>query len=101
MKRWKSLLHIGFIVDRSLTFHQPPFYASGLSAEVHTYLIQFTRIGSKSPGIVPVIYLLQGILGTAVQLELHHVNVLVRFHQQVYAAMGSYGIRPEYRNLTA
>ncbi len=59
-----------------------------LSRKVQTHLEQLTRIGGKWLGIAFLLYLLQGDVGTLVDLQLEDVDVFFRLHQDVHSSIG-------------
>lgn len=56
--------------------YNPPLNASCLVTEVYPDLYHLPAIGSKGRGIPFLLYLLHSLLGSTVQLELHHVDVI-------------------------
>ena len=53
--------------------------------EVHAYLKQLARVGSKGCGIPLVFYLLQGFVRRLVELALDDVDVVLGLHHDVDA----------------
>ena len=54
--------------------------------EVHPYFEEFAGVRGEREGILPVLDLIQGLFGTAVELELHDVYVVSGLENQVYPA---------------
>ena len=79
------LFHLSLVC---LFFNNPPLYPPDFVAEVDTDLIEGPSVGGKGGGIAFLIDLADGFFGCAVQLELHDVDVLVRLHHHVDAAVG-------------
>ena len=71
-----------------LFFDNPPLYSPDFVAEIYTYLIEGSAVGGKGSGVAFLIDLADGFFGTAIQLELHDINVAVGLHHHVYATVG-------------
>ena len=56
--------------------NNPSLNASCLVTEVYCHLYHLPAIGNEGRGITFFLYLLHGLFGGTVQLELHHVDVV-------------------------
>ena len=79
------LFHLSLVC---LFFNNPPLYPPDFVAEVDTDLIEGSSVGGKGGSIAFLIDLADGFFGSAVQLELHDVDVAVGLHYHVYATVG-------------
>ena len=69
-------------------FDNPPLYPPDFVTEIYTYLIKGSAIRGKGGSVAFLIDLADGFFGTAIQLELHDVDVAVGLHHHVYATVG-------------
>ena len=79
------LFHLSLVC---LFFDNPPLYLPDFVAEVDTDLIEGSSVGGKGGSVAFLIDLADGFFGSAVQLELHDVDVVVGLHYHVYATVG-------------
>ena len=81
---------------RLLLFHSPLCYAVCFLAEAHADAVHLSRVGQIGFGVAFVGYLLQGLVGLAVQFELEDIDELGRLHNHIASArtvMKTYGIK--------
>lgn len=84
-----SFLSSTILFTSCILLHHKPVHIPLLLAEVHAHLYQafpVQRIGNE---VAFLIYLLQGILGCAVQLELEHINDVFRLHHGIGTTAGT------------
>ena len=67
--------------------HFPPINPPGLAGKIDTNFIYSAAIMLKRLGILLVFYLLEGIFGRLVKLELDDVNIILYLDEQVDAAI--------------
>lgn len=75
-KRPEKRLFPVHILNR-LLFHQPSLDVTGHRGEVHADLKNLPRITRKGKRILSLLNLAQRLLGGAVQLEFHHVDIAI------------------------
>ena len=79
------LFHLSLVC---LFFNNPPLYPPDCVAEVDSNFIEGSAVGGEGGGVAFLVDLADGFFGSAVQLELHDVDVSVGLHHHVYAAVG-------------
>ena len=75
-------------------FHDPAVYVPCLGAEVDPDSEDLAGVHGEREGVLLLLYLLQGLLCRAVELELHHVHVVRGLHDHVYPAPGGMVLHP-------